>query len=216
MLPAILISAATSVIGLQLHTYKYGGTIVSVLSASNTFIISLISYLKLDAKAESHKIASHKFDKIQALCEFKSGKILLLDNQNALYVNNTLSEIESQIKDIKETNQFILPEKIRYRFPVLYSTNVFSIVKKLRNDEIVLTNKLTTIVNKMIQINNNEQTEESQIHLIELEKQQNETLEEIIHFRDRYLEIDTRFNSEIENYINNSNKRCGFFYWLKT
>ena len=216
MLPAILIAAISTVLSIQLHSYTYGGTIVSILSASNTFIISLISYLKLDAKAESHKIASHKFDKIQSLCEFKSGKILLLDKQSTSYVSNILTEIESQVKDIKETNQFILPERIRYRFPLLYSTNVFSIVKKLRNDEIVLTNKLTTIVNKMIQLNNNEQNEEIQLQLVELEKQQNEALEEIIHFRDRYLEIDTRFNSEIETYINETKKKCNIFHWLKT
>jgi hypothetical protein len=176
----------------------------------------LISYLKLDAKAESHRIASYKFDKIQSLCEFNSGKILLLDDENVEIVNSILTEIESQVKDIKETNQFILPEKIRYRFPVLYSTNVFSIVKKLRNDEIVLTNKLTTIVNKMIQINNNEPDEESQNQLNILEKQQNDTLEEIIHFRDRYLEIDSRFNNEIETYINKRKKHWNIFHWLKT
>ena len=203
-------------LGLQLSSYTYGGTIVSVLSATNTFIIALISYLKLDAKAESHKISSYKFDKIQALCEFKSGKILLLDNNSVSLVNNILTEIEAQVKDIKETNQFILPERIRYRFPVLYSTNVFSIVKKLRNDEIVLTNKLTTIVNKMIQINNGELNEDTQSLLVDLEKQQNNALEEIIHFRDRYLEIDTQFNNEIETYIKKCNKRFNIFHWLKT
>lgn len=216
MLPAILISAGSTVLSLQFSSYSYGGTVVSVLSAVNTFIIALISYLKLDAKSESHKIASYKFDKIQALCEFKSGKILLLDDKSSSLVNEILSEIESQVKDIKETNQFILPERIRYRFPVLYSTNVFSIVKKLRNDEIVLTNKLTTIVNKMIQLNNGEITEDIQIQLIELEKQQNEALEEIIHFRDSYLEIDNRFNKEIDAYIKKRNAKCNIFHWLKT
>jgi len=216
MLPAIMISAISTVISIQLNTYQYGGTIVSALSATNTFIISLISYLKLDAKAESHRIACYKFDKIQSLCEFNSGKILLLDDENLEIVNTILTEIESQVKDIKETNQFILSEKLRYRFPVLYSTNVFSIVKKLRNDEIVLTNKLTTIVNKMIQLNNNEPDTDTQNQLNILEKQQNDTLEEIIHFRDRYLEIDSRFNNEIETYINKSKKRWNFFHWLKT
>jgi hypothetical protein len=215
MLPAILLSALSTVISLQFSTEKSGGIIVSSISATNTIVLSILSYLKLDAKAESHRISSYKFDKIQSLCEFKSGKILLLDDENIL-VNDILEEIETQVKDIKETNQFILPEKIRYRFPVLYSTNVFSIVKKLRNDEIVLTNKLTTIVNKMIQVNNNEPDEETQKQLIELEKQQNITLEEIIHFRDRYLEIDSQFNDEIERYISKSKKNWNIFHWLKT
>ena len=89
-------------------------------------------------------------------------------------------------------------------------------MKKLRNDEIVLTNKLTTIVNKMIQINNGELNEDTQSLLVDLEKQQNNALEEIIHFRDRYLEIDTQFNNEIETYIKKCNKRFNIFHWLKT
>ena len=215
IIPAILFSAISTVVSLQLSSTNYGGIIVSVISASNTVILSILSYLKLDAKAESHRISSYKFDKIQSLCEFKSGKILLLDDEK-ISVNNILSEIELQVKDIKETNQFILPEKVRYCFPVLYSTNVFSIVKKLRNDEIVLTNKLTTIVNKMIQLNNNEPDIDTQNQLNELEKQQNNTLEEIIHFRDRYLEIDSEFNNEIKTYINKRKKSWNIFHWLKT
>ena len=56
-----------------------------------------------------------------------------LDAENELI--NTMREsmirIETQIKDIKELNQYIIPQKIRYTYPILYNTNVFSIIKKI-------------------------------------------------------------------------------------
>jgi hypothetical protein len=200
MLPAIFISAISTLLSVQLKTYEYGGMIVALLSACNSFILSLISYLKLDAKAEAHRTASYKFDKLQSLCEFNSGKILFFENDADL-VEEVLTEIETNVKEIKETNQFILPERIRYNFPILYSTNVFSLVKKLQHQEMILSNKLKTIVDKLMikykqlehtntmwstnaidKVEYEEQSELYTTEIQELEKQQNVAIEAIINW----------------------------------
>jgi hypothetical protein len=203
MLPAIFVSAVCAVLSLELKTYEYGAIIIAALNGLNSFILSLISYLKLDAKAEAHKASSYKFDKLQSLCEFNSGKILFFNNDPKAILK-ILNEIETIVKEIKETNQFILPETIRYRYQKLYSTNIFSLVKKIQNEEIVLVNDLKTTINKIIDLTNGEITDDVKEQLIELNREQDEQLENIIKFRNKYLEIDKTFNDEIDENISNS------------
>jgi len=116
--------------------------------------LAIISFTKLDAKAEAHKTSSYRFDKLQTKCEFYSGKVLLLElKKDPPEVTKGVSEfietIEKQIDDIKDSNQFVIPESIRHRFPNTYSVNIFSVVKLLRNQEKIYFNRLHTIYNKL-------------------------------------------------------------------
>jgi hypothetical protein len=56
---------------------------------------------------------------------------LSAENELIAKMREHMARIESDISDIKETNQFIVPQKIRYNYPLLYNTNVFSIIKKI-------------------------------------------------------------------------------------
>jgi hypothetical protein len=146
MLPTICITAICSVISIALKEYQYGALIVSSLNALNFFFLNLINYLKLDAKAEAHRVSAYKFDRIQSKLEFNSGKILFIKGASK-ELEKLINETQNDVREIKETNQFVLPEDIRHNYPRLNTINVFSEVKKIQFEEIMLVNQLKDIMN---------------------------------------------------------------------
>lgn len=155
MLPTILLSAIASVLSLTVDKYIWGPIMVASVNAFNGFLLAVVNYSKLDAASEAHKISSHQYDKLQSLCEFTSGKLMMANNTNSnkdeelTTIKKTMDEIEAKIKDIKETNSFVIPSTIRTRFMNIYHLNIFSVVKKIRDQEALLINKLKTKLNRV-------------------------------------------------------------------
>jgi hypothetical protein len=119
---------------------------VSSLTGLNSFILAVVTYLKLDAKSEAHRTASYQFDRLQTMCEFYSGRCLLLPDDNVKNkIEDFVLSVEKKVGEIKDVNQFSIPESIRYRYATIYGTNVFSIVKLYKTNRVLNTQRLLTI-----------------------------------------------------------------------
>lgn len=224
MLPAIFISALCTVLSLALKDLSYGSIFVSSLTAINTFVLGIVTYLKLDAKAEAHKSSAASFDNLQTICEFYSGKILFGKRTDDIAPIELLENIELKVREIKEKNNFVLPELIRYKYKELYLTNIFGEVKRIQNKEIVLINELKIMLNEMITlekfIEDNSSHPQLQTYKNNLQikhKQKNAKLKEILEFKNAYIDIDTKFRKEIDDNIKlQQGNRLNCCRWLKT
>jgi len=218
MIPSILFTVACSILNLLLKDYVHGNIITSILNGFVAFILALINYLKLDARAEAHRGSAYKYDKLLTYIEFQSFKQLFLDEAK-LEMTKIIEIIENDVKEIKETNQFILPEVIRYNFPSLSNINVFSEVKRININETILKNDLTNIYNEIntleeeLKINKNNNNIKCQLEMKILQK--NYITDEILKLQNEYICIDKQFKDELEHYSKRNNYRPRFCDWFK-
>jgi hypothetical protein len=74
-------------------------------------------------------------------------------NEIIVKIRGEMENIKNKIKDIKETNQFVIPRDIRYRYPTVYNTNVFTWIKTIEEYKMYLANQLLDIKNNLSYLN---------------------------------------------------------------
>ena len=118
------------------------------------------------------------------------------DNKELIDV---ILKVEDAVSEIKGSNQFVLPEIVRFTYPNLYSMNIFSEVKKIQYKEMLCTNNIKNLTNKMqiIKYDNPVLTPKLKQELNILETKIHEMTNDYINLKNEYLLLDHIFDKEI-------------------
>jgi hypothetical protein len=243
MLPSIFLSSLISVIQAPLRNYKHGNIIVTSISAFVAFLLAIINYMKLDASAEAYKISAHQYDKLQTYVEFQSGQVLLFspiinphkdcgvfgDARSAAArraeaekklleeMKKNVDGIEKKICNIKETNQYIIPRCIRYTYPLIYNTNVFSLIKKIDDYKAKTVTNLKNVKNEIRFIDFMQKKNKYIIpnqyrdRVRPLFKQKRNLIDTILFLNTAFSMIDKMFQQEITNADLRKRYKASFF-----
>lgn len=165
MIPCIFISSMCTVLS-QLETKRGAAPIniyVSILNAMITFGLAFINYLKLDAAAESYRICSNQFEKLQQNVTFISGEVLLfshpflhestlrrneniwkLINPHEHHIDTQFYKSYYKVSSFEETklidNLKMKIKEIKHKILEAKETNQFPIPSKIQRNFPIITN----------------------------------------------------------------------------
>jgi hypothetical protein len=77
--------------------------------------------------AEIMMLCTRLIDKLQTECEFHSGRALLVKEihvSGEQTISTFVKNIEKKVIEIKDVNQFVIPELIRHRYSTIYGTRM--------------------------------------------------------------------------------------------
>jgi hypothetical protein len=226
--PSLFFTALITILAPFISCDPGGAIFISIANGIIGLCISLMNYLRFESPAAMYLQMANHYDKLETSLELTNSKLLFIENDNdkKMLVLNKIRDIEKKLNEIKESNQYLIPEEIKFIFPVICNINIFSFIKKIEHYKKNLFIKFKDVKNEIrfilhkwkkqnIQFNNinesyNFDVIKEKTRLLFLYDMKDKIKTEILDFRNTYNSIDDIFSKEIHSA--ESKKNTWLFY----
>tara|TARA_B100000424_G_scaffold176312_1_gene136171 strand:+ start:6054 stop:7352 length:1299 start_codon:yes stop_codon:yes gene_type:complete len=225
MMPSLLLTCGISIanpfIGCDNDFHL---ALLSGLNAMVALFLSIINYLKLESSTQIYFFMANQYDKYETILEMTNSKLMLLENEHEKksLVLDRINDIEEKIVEMKESNPILIPESIKFIFPIISHVNIFSFIKRVQNHRQSLLHEMKNIKNELRYIEYKwkfdkceKSLEREKSRYDYLHKIKGELKNEINEFKCIFCHLDEIFSTEIRNAENQLNKYGAWFlcFW---
>lgn len=149
---------------------------------------------------DKNEFYEQKYQKIQKVYEEKRE----LERQLVSNVQKKIDEVKKMMKDIKDSNRFIIPKQIIDDYSIIYNINIFTFLKNIDNYKMSILTNLKNIRNEIRYILNkdhgsNQMTHKDKERIQELYVAKNNVVRELLALNNGYGMLDTMFQQVIKN-----------------
>jgi len=210
MFPALMLSAAITIIAPFIECQTWSVAFISGINAIIALLISIINYMKLESSCETYLQIANNYDKLETSLDLANNKIGFIENnidKNALVLNK-LREVEKKMSEIKEMAHILIPDEIKMLFPIICNINIFAFIKKIEVYKKNLIIKFKDVKNEIRYILRKWQKDGQKNNHIDKLKEKNRLMflyevkdklkTEIMDYRNTYGCIDEIFTKEIK------------------
>jgi hypothetical protein len=203
---------------------QYWWRIIFVMSgnAITTVLITILKYMRFESACNTFTLLSNHYEHYEHSLQITTNKLVFIpdEKEQTKTVLDKMQEIEFKMRETAELCPIIIPVEVQNTFPVIYQTNIFTLIKKMYTHRKTLILQLKNIKNEIRYIlykwnnfsdasevlldnDNNHLIETTQIQrekirLLFLMDQKEKIKKELIEYKDNYTQIDDLFMKEIK------------------